>query len=500
MMTTTTTRGAMATTTTTTTNARTKRTRRFATIRATIRPTTVRGATGRRGGARAVTTTTTRATRDDALRTSRDEDGRARGAVRRDARRERRDDDASTREVEDEDEDAVTTALRGVFAQACGFVRWGLPTTGGLACWAAAAANAGTEGLLSALSGALLVGTTLGVCALIFAAASACVSGATLMWMFAKRTMVNAVVGRRARDAGRARGRARYSAETRETARSFPSSRRGGARRRSRRTRRTRAVGRGQEFQLWRLATRSARGGSAEAGQVGRERRRRRVERRVGDAQDSGGFPARDVVDGRFELRRARWASTTVHGTESVEVSRGVQTARRGIRRSRAQRRRGERDDDGDDEPRSARGDFAKVRAQRASVTANAAETEASTHPHRGLDRHGRRVVGDAHRKQRARYFKGVASQPLEQDAVRRRPAREHANGQLVWIRKQRRRRAAVRRAVLPRRTAAAARASARRRRTPRVAPGNDSSAISRRRSITSHRRARRTNPPSSTR
>ena len=179
----------------------------------------------------------------------------------------------------------------------------------------------------------------------------------------------------------------------------------------------------------------------------------------MGDAQDSGGFPARDVLDGRFELRRARWASTTVHGTESVEVSRGVQTARRGIRRSRAQRRRGERDDDdGDDDgdARSARGDFAKVRAQRASVTANAAETEASTHLHRSLDRHGRRVVGDAHRKQRARYFKGVASQPLEQDAVRHRPARKHANGQLVWIRKQRRRRVAV----LSRRTAAAAAAA----------------------------------------
>ena len=211
-----------------------------------------------------MTTTTTRATRDERAskrRATRTDAREARCGETRDARR--RDDDASTRDGRrDEDEDAVTTALRGVFAQACGFVRWGLPTTGGLACWAAAAANAGTEGLLSALSGSLLVGTTLGVCALIFAAASACVSGATLMWMFAKRTMVNAVVGRRARDAGRPRRRAR-SAATRETDASFPSSRRGGARRRSRRTR---AVGRGQEFQLWRVATRSARGGSAGAG------------------------------------------------------------------------------------------------------------------------------------------------------------------------------------------------------------------------------------------
>ena len=91
---------------------------------------------------------TARATRKSAFRSARD-DERARRAVRRDARRETRDDDDDDDDARREDaregEDAVTTALRGVFAQACGFVRWGLPTTGGLACWAAAAANAGTE-------------------------------------------------------------------------------------------------------------------------------------------------------------------------------------------------------------------------------------------------------------------------------------------------------------------------------------------------------------------
>jgi len=86
-------------------------------------------------------------------------------------------------------EEAMFRAMGGIFATACGVLRWGLPLTGGLACWAAAAANTG-EGLLSALSGSLLVGTTLGVCVLIFAAASATMSGASLLWMMAKNYFV----------------------------------------------------------------------------------------------------------------------------------------------------------------------------------------------------------------------------------------------------------------------------------------------------------------------
>ena len=86
-------------------------------------------------------------------------------------------------------DEAMFRAMGGIFAAACGVLRWGLPLTGGLACWAAAAANTG-EGLLSALSGSLLVGTTLGVCVLIFAAASATMSGASLLWMMAKKYFV----------------------------------------------------------------------------------------------------------------------------------------------------------------------------------------------------------------------------------------------------------------------------------------------------------------------
>lgn len=86
-------------------------------------------------------------------------------------------------------DEAMFRAMGGIFATACGVLRWGLPLTGGLACWAAAAANTG-EGLLSALSGSLLVGTTLGVCVLIFAAASATMSGASLLWMMAKKYFV----------------------------------------------------------------------------------------------------------------------------------------------------------------------------------------------------------------------------------------------------------------------------------------------------------------------
>lgn len=82
--------------------------------------------------------------------------------------------------------DALADAMSGVFATACGVLRWGLPATGGLACWAAAAANAG-DGLLGALGGALLVGTTLGVCAMIFATVSATLSGITLAWITARR-------------------------------------------------------------------------------------------------------------------------------------------------------------------------------------------------------------------------------------------------------------------------------------------------------------------------
>jgi len=91
-------------------------------------------------------------------------------------------------------DEAMFRAMGGIFATACGVLRWGLPLTGGLACWAAAAANTG-EGLLSALSGSLLVGTTLGVCVLIFAAASATMSGASLLWMMAKKYFVRGSVG-----------------------------------------------------------------------------------------------------------------------------------------------------------------------------------------------------------------------------------------------------------------------------------------------------------------
>lgn len=95
--------------------------------------------------------------------------------------------DAPTRgDAVDARDDASVRAMMGIFKSACGTLRWGLPATGGLACWAAAAANAG-DGLLGALSGSLLVGTTLGVCALIFAAMSATVSGVTLVWMLARR-------------------------------------------------------------------------------------------------------------------------------------------------------------------------------------------------------------------------------------------------------------------------------------------------------------------------
>ena len=95
--------------------------------------------------------------------------------------------DAPTRgDAVDARDDASVRAMMGIFKSACGTLRWGLPATGGWACWAAAAANAG-DGLLGALSGSLLVGTTLGVCALIFAAMSATVSGVTLVWMLARR-------------------------------------------------------------------------------------------------------------------------------------------------------------------------------------------------------------------------------------------------------------------------------------------------------------------------
>lgn len=109
-------------------------------------------------------------------------------------RRGKDDDEAEARERDarprgdevDARDDASVRAMMGIFKNACGTLRWGLPATGGLACWAAAAANAG-DGLLGALSGSLLVGTTLGVCALIFAAMSATVSGVTLVWMLARR-------------------------------------------------------------------------------------------------------------------------------------------------------------------------------------------------------------------------------------------------------------------------------------------------------------------------
>ena len=91
-------------------------------------------------------------------------------------------------EAEDDDDTVMLRAMGGIFTAALSALRWGLPLTGGLACWAAAAANTG-GGLLSALSGALLVGTTLGVCALIFAAASATMSGLTLMYMMVRRSI-----------------------------------------------------------------------------------------------------------------------------------------------------------------------------------------------------------------------------------------------------------------------------------------------------------------------
>lgn len=102
------------------------------------------------------------------------------------SRRARRANDVGDVPRDEGEGDALVRAMMGIFKSACGTLRWGLPTTGGLACWAAAAANAG-DGLLGALSGSLLVGTTLGVCALIFAAASATLSGVTLAWMLAKR-------------------------------------------------------------------------------------------------------------------------------------------------------------------------------------------------------------------------------------------------------------------------------------------------------------------------
>lgn len=53
-------------------------------------------------------------------------------------------------------------------------------------CWVVVVVNVGMEGLLSALSGSFLVGTTFGVCALIFVVVSVCVSGVMLMWMYVK--------------------------------------------------------------------------------------------------------------------------------------------------------------------------------------------------------------------------------------------------------------------------------------------------------------------------
>jgi len=94
--------------------------------------------------------------------------------------------------------DALAEAMSGVFSMACGVLRFGLPATGGVACWAAAAANAG-EGLLGALGGALLVGTTLGVCAMIFATVSATLSGITLAWITVRRWFRGDVDARAAR-------------------------------------------------------------------------------------------------------------------------------------------------------------------------------------------------------------------------------------------------------------------------------------------------------------
>lgn len=105
-----------------------------------------------------------------------------------------------TRSMERRDE-AMMTAMSGVFATACGVLRFGLPATGGLACWAAAAANSG-EGLLGALGGALLVGTTLGVCAMIFAAMSATFSGVAMAWIMVRRWLKAAPGMRRSASRG----------------------------------------------------------------------------------------------------------------------------------------------------------------------------------------------------------------------------------------------------------------------------------------------------------
>ena len=66
-------------------------------------------------------------------------------------RRGKDDDEAEARERDarprgdevDARDDASVRAMMGIFKNACGTLRWGLPATGGLACWAAAAANAG---------------------------------------------------------------------------------------------------------------------------------------------------------------------------------------------------------------------------------------------------------------------------------------------------------------------------------------------------------------------
>ena len=105
-----------------------------------------------------------------------------------------------TRSMERRDE-AMMRAMSGVFATACGVLRFGLPATGGLACWAAAAANSG-EGLLGALGGALLVGTTLGVCAMIFAVMSATFSGVAMAWIMVRRWLKAAPGMRRSASRG----------------------------------------------------------------------------------------------------------------------------------------------------------------------------------------------------------------------------------------------------------------------------------------------------------
>ena len=147
----------------------------------------VRGDTGR-ASADADVRTVARERRDARAMSSR---GRARAWMAEDAggdagRGRRRADDDDDETEEEVRMDALGEAMSGVFAMACGVLRWGLPATGGVACWAAAAANAG-EGLLGALGGALLVGTTLGVCAMIFAAVSATLSGVTLAWITVRR-------------------------------------------------------------------------------------------------------------------------------------------------------------------------------------------------------------------------------------------------------------------------------------------------------------------------